>query len=30
MGIFFEVFDKKTVKNLHVSNIYLKFAADFM
>ena len=30
IGGFFAFFDKKMVKNLQVSNIYLKFAADFV
>jgi hypothetical protein len=30
MGVFLRFLDKKTAKNLQVSNIYLKFAADFV
>ena len=30
MGIFLRFLIKKSAKNLHVSNIYLKFAAHFM
>ena len=29
-GNFLGFLEKKSAKNLHVSNIYLKFAADFM
>jgi hypothetical protein len=30
MGTFLRFFDKKLAKNLQVSNICLKFAADFV
>jgi len=30
IGGFLRFFDKKMVKNLQVSNIYLKFATDFV